>query len=152
MRISSWLKSPGSRSQLAVAASLLLLLPLLAALQYYWLGQLSAKEQEHMQTALRAAATRFSQDFNQEITRAYAAFMPVPSGPGNERLSALAESYEHWRETAAFPKLVKAVFVATADADGQLNLTRLDSTSKQFTSVAWPEEMAALRDQMQQYL
>jgi len=145
-------RQPGERSQLAVAALLLLLLPLLAALQYHWLGELSTRDQEQRQAALRADATRFSQDFNQEITRAYAAFFSVAVSPEDEKLSALAESYERWRETAAFPRFVKEILVATADAEKQFTLTRLDATSKRFTSIDWPEEMSALRDQMQQYL
>src|SRR5437016_3360326 len=108
MKLFERLQQPGYRSQLAVAASLLLLLPLLAALQYYWLGELSAKEQEHRQTALRDAATRFSQDFNQELTRVYASFLPGLNRQGNERIAELAESYERWRETSPFPKLIKA--------------------------------------------
>lgn len=152
MKLFERLQQPGSRSQLAVAASLLLLLPLLAWLQYHWLGQLSAKEQEHMQTALRAAATRFSQDFNREITRVYGAFLTIPNRESDEKLAALAESYDRWRETAAYPKLVKSIFVVTSDGEEQLSLTRLDFESKQFSAVAWPEELIALRDQIQQSL
>lgn len=65
-----------SRSQLIVTLAMLLLLPLLAALQYFWLGQLSTGERERMRTNMRAIANRFGQDLDQEIARTYAAFLP----------------------------------------------------------------------------
>jgi len=49
---------------------LVLLLPLLAALQYHWLGQLSQAEREHLQAHLHADAEHFSEDFDREMLRA----------------------------------------------------------------------------------
>jgi hypothetical protein len=59
---------------LLLVATLVALLALLATLQYRWLGQVSQGERERMQASLRAGATRFGQDFNREITRAFLNF------------------------------------------------------------------------------
>ena len=56
---------------LLLAATLLVLLPLLAVLQYRWLGEVSAGERERMQTNLRTSADRFCADFDRELTNVY---------------------------------------------------------------------------------
>ncbi len=105
-----------SKSHFIVAAVLLLLLPLLAVMQYRWQGQVSAGERERMKATLRAAATRFSQDFDREITRAYTAFLlerlPGPFFSGDEEQSLTAVMYNQWLGSSSNPKLIKAVFEA----------------------------------------
>ena len=51
-----------------------LALLLLAALQSRWVAQVSAGERERMQANLRVGATRFSEDFDRELARAYLTF------------------------------------------------------------------------------
>jgi len=51
---------------LLLVATLLVLLPLLAVLQYRWLGEVSAGERERMQANLRTSADRFCADFDRE--------------------------------------------------------------------------------------
>src|SRR6185295_7939141 len=71
-------------------AAMAVLLPLLAALQYYWLGQVSEAATERLQTSLRASANRFRQDFNREFIRAYLNFQMVSITPSQD-----IERY-HW--------------------------------------------------------
>jgi hypothetical protein len=56
---------------LTLSGALIVLLALLAVLQYRWLGQVSAGERELMQASLRISADRFREDFNREFNRAY---------------------------------------------------------------------------------
>ena len=56
---------------IVLVAALIALLPLLAVLQFRWLGEVSRAERERMQASLKTAVTNFSQDFDREITRAY---------------------------------------------------------------------------------
>ena len=60
--------------QLLAAALLLVLLAILATLQYRWLGEVSEAERERMRASLRTRATEFGQEFDAEVTRAYVAF------------------------------------------------------------------------------
>ena len=133
-------------------AVLLLLLPSLAALQYHWLGQLSEGNREQMQAGLRSAAVRFSQDFNHEITRVGISLLPQPMIEGGEKFAAIAENYDRWRETASYPGLIKSVFV-TRPGDGErLNLALLNPETRLFENRDWPDEMAELRDRLEQHL
>jgi signal transduction histidine kinase len=144
-----------SKSQFIVAAVLLLLLPLLAVMQYRWQGQVSASERERMEATLRAAATRFSQDFDREITRAYTAFLlerlPGPFYSGDEEQSLTAVMYNQWLGSSSNPKLIKAVFEARPDEVGRFHLRRLKSDSGQFEPCEWPPEMEALSQRIEQY-
>src|SRR5262245_23671295 len=141
MKIFKRRRQQGSRVQVAVIAVLLLLLPSLAALQYHWLGQLNEGERERMQSGLRSAAVRFSQDFNHEITRVGISLMPQPMLQGEEKYTAIAENYDRWRETAPYPTLVKSVFV-TRPGDGErLNLAQLKPEARRFEDHDWPDEM-----------
>src|ERR1051326_2112043 len=56
---------------LLLVTALLVLLPLLAVLQYRWLGEVSAGERERMQAFLKTSAERFCSDFDRELTNAY---------------------------------------------------------------------------------
>src|SRR5262245_52147664 len=101
-----------SSSQFIVTAVMLLLLPLLAYLQYHWLGQLSASKSEQMKTHLQSVATRFSQDFDREIVRTYAAFVLTQDMRSDDRLNDYAACYQRWSKSSSYPGLVKAVFLA----------------------------------------
>jgi hypothetical protein len=147
------LPKPESRSHFIVAVVLLLLLPLLAAKQYRWLGQVSAGEQ--MEANLHAAAKRFSQDFDREINRVYGAFlserMVGPFSSGDQTQNVTAASYYRWLESSSKPKLIKAVYETRPDHDGRLHLERLKFDSGQFEPCHWLQEMTALRQHLEQY-
>jgi signal transduction histidine kinase len=132
-----------------VAVLLLLLLPLLAMLQYRWLGQVSEGEREQLKGSLRATARRFAQDFDQELTLAYAAFSPGAQSRDENYLKDYLARYERWQSTAQHPQLVSEIFVASLD--DQISLSRLDPETKQFTRLAWPAEMQPLHERLEQH-
>src|SRR5215475_633973 len=142
----------GTTSMLIVVAALVLLLPLLAILQYRWLAKLSEREHEHMKADLRERATRFSQDLDDELTRAFALFFPSPDLGKDEGLSGYAARYDRWLSVAQYPRLIKDVLVARADENGRLDLRQLKTDIKQFVPYDWPSELSALRPQLEQHL
>lgn len=137
-------------SPFIVAAAMLLLLPLLAWLQYHWLGQLSASEGEQMKTRLRAVASRLGQDFDQELARAYLAFAAGAQEASANAAQAYAACYDRWLETAAYPGLVKAVWLAQPRQQSGLQLHQLNRPARSFTAQAWPSEMVALGNQLEE--
>jgi len=138
-----------SGSQSIIIAFLLLLLPLLAVLQYRWLGQLSADERTRMKTHLQALAMQLGQDFDREITHAYATFVPISEMENEDRLSVSLESYARWSKESPYPGLVKSIFLAEADEQGQLYLSRLNQEARTFEPLDWPQTMATLRSQLE---
>jgi signal transduction histidine kinase len=146
------LREPGTKSTLLVFAVLLILLPLLAVLQYRWQSQLSEREQEHMKINLRAIAQRFEQDLDDEIARAYTAFFLPSDQASDEKLVEYSKRYDRWLSTTQHPKLVKDLFVVRAEQTGQLYVSQLDIEHREFNRIDWPERLGSLRVQFAKFL
>src|SRR6476661_1971132 len=95
---------------LVIVGVLLLLLPLLAYLQYDWLGKVSEREREQMQTALRRTLGQFSRDFDREIARVFIQFQSPPDRV-DRWPDECAKVYAHWKATAPYPKLIRDIFL-----------------------------------------
>ncbi|HEY0097516.1 MAG TPA: HAMP domain-containing sensor histidine kinase [Pyrinomonadaceae bacterium] len=133
---------------LLLAAALVVLLVVLAWLQYRWLGQVSEAERERMQSTLSAGAARFSQDFDRELGRVYFGLKLDADAWGARDGEAYAARYEQWRATTPHAQLVRDVYVVDGGtAGGQPQLTRFDAAARKFvpSDEAWPAEFDALR-------
>jgi signal transduction histidine kinase len=140
---------PGSKSQFILATILLLLLPSLAALQYHWLGQLSENMRKQMRLGLRETAARIGEDFDREIAEAHAAFLPAFK-VGEENLQGCyAACYASWRESARYPRLIKAVYLAELDDAGRPRLSQLNPSTQRLEACDWPAEMNALQQRLE---
>lgn len=135
---------------LVVGGVLVVLLPLLAALQYRWLGQVSEGEREQMKASLQTTARRISEDFDQELTRAYVAYLSAQDKLRDE--SNFAERHQRWLDTGHDAKLVKAVFLASAKDTDELSLRQYDPNQNQFSPHPWPEELSPLQALLEQRL
>lgn len=130
-----------------LAASLVVLLGVLAALQYRWLGQVSAAERERMQGTLSAGAARFTQDFDRELGRVYFN-LKLDAGAWRTRDGeAYAARFERWRATAPHPELVCDIYVVDgSDPEREPQLARFDGAARKFTAdAAWPAGFGALK-------
>ena len=135
---------------LILFTAMAVLLPLLAALQYYWLGQVSEAATERMQISLRASATRFRQDFNREFIRAYVNFQMDSLAPPQDIERYQLERFERWNQTAPYARLISEVFVVNYDEQGHPRLSRLDEKAKRFELIDWSGEFKNLRDRFEQ--
>jgi signal transduction histidine kinase len=135
---------------LMLVVMLVALLALLATLQYRWLGQVSQGERERMQASLRAGATRFGQDFNREITRAFLNFQLDKASLSDKAVASYAERYDNWMTTAPYPRLVSEIFLADVDKQGALQLSRFNREATRFEACDWPAEFAGLRQRFEQ--
>lgn len=144
-----WTSKPSLMFVLAVL--LLALLPLLAALQYRWLGEVSRGERERMQASLRASVAQFCQDFDRELTRAFITFQAGASPLHEPTPQRLAELYQQWLATAPHPQLLSELYRVEADADEQLHLSRFNQVVERFEPAPWPDELGALRQRLEQH-
>lgn len=122
----------------AIAVFLLLLLAALATLQYQWIGRVSDLERQRMHQNLLSAGSRFTEDFDRELTRAFMLFHPEPGGSAEEGLERTMRQYDRWREEAPWPDLIQGLFAARRKADGTLELSRLRPEARRFEPVPWP--------------
>jgi signal transduction histidine kinase len=128
---------------------LLVLLSVLAALQYRWLGRVSSGEREAMQVAARTRTRKFCEEFDREITRAYATFkMNAGDFRGENRDGDYAERFDKWLKISHHPGIVKSIFLAES-SDTQLHLSRFSETAKTFERVEWTSELESLRKSLE---
>jgi signal transduction histidine kinase len=131
---------------LVLAASLSVLLVVLAALQYRWLGQVSAAERERMQGTLSAGAARFTQDFDRELGRVYFNLKLDADAWQARDGEAYAARVEQWRAAAPHPQLARDIYVVDgSDGGREPRLARFDTATRKFEEAAWPAEFAALQ-------
>jgi hypothetical protein len=130
----------------AAGLGLLILLSILAALQYRWLGEVSEAEKERMQARMHSSAARFARDFDRELTRALAAL--GPGGPTRRDRESYGERRARWRSSALFPDLVRAVFVASPGDDRGLQLFRVEEDGR-LRARGVPQDLAGLRSRLE---
>jgi signal transduction histidine kinase len=136
---------------LVLLTAMAVLLPLLAALQYYWLGQVSEGASERLQSSLRASAVGFRHDFNREFIRAYLSFHMDSLPPSEEARTAEVARYNSerldlWNQTAPYPRLISDVFVVNYDAQNRPVLTHLDAKAARLDPIDWSGEAAHWRE------
>lgn len=130
---------------LLLVAALLALLPLLAVLQYHWLGEVSRGERERMRQNLTTSAAQFCQEFDRELTALFLRFQTTADLPQALGAADLAARYENWQATAAYPQLIKEIYQTTLLDDQQGALSRFNPTTKQLEPSQWPEPLHNLR-------
>src|SRR5690242_8285198 len=98
---------------LAIPVALVILLAMLATLQYHWSGKVSALERQRMRMSLFSDGFRFSEDFDREVARAFIYFHPNPAVPTNQpdqRIAGIVREYGRWMTEAPYPRLVRDVY------------------------------------------
>jgi signal transduction histidine kinase len=129
--------------QLLAAAILLVLLAVLATLQYRWLGEVRDAERERMRASLRARAAEFTQEFDGELTRTYLAFHVTSAQLDDDAAAALANAYARWQSTAKIPGLVRAVYLAEGKTLDSAQLRQLQPDARALAPQPWPPDLAA---------
>lgn len=118
---------------------LLVLLAVLAWLQFRWTAQISVAEQERMQASLQSSVRRFAGDVDDEAMLLFQFFRV-------EQVDELGSRLERYRDEARYPELVSAIYFC--DADG--GLSKLDSvgTPNRLVPVEWPKAFERVREQL----
>ncbi len=135
---------------MAFPIAALVLLVLLASLQYYWVGQVSVGERERMRASLRVGATRFSEDFDRELARIYLSLQMDAATMRDQSWKEYARRYNHWFETAPYPRLVGDVYLVQIYESGRLYLAQYDTEVQRFRTVEWPDPLASLHQRFEE--
>src|SRR5215471_1815843 len=131
-------------STLLLIAALVALLSVLAFFQYRWLGQISVAERQTMQTNLRTQGRVFQEEINKDIVNAGSHIRMSLAEYRERSWDALIERFSRWKETAAYPGLIKTVYMAQL-REGQFDLMRVDEAGKRLEPVQWPENFGDIR-------
>jgi signal transduction histidine kinase len=126
-----------------LVAGLLGLLVLLATLQYRWLGQISDREQEHLQTRLETDTKRFAEDFNREIQNAYFNFQLPAVLWRNQNWAEFNQRYKFWREKTSYPQLIGDFYFV--ELGEKQNISRYNKEKGAFEPAEWTEELSLIK-------
>jgi signal transduction histidine kinase len=107
--------------RLSVGVSLVALL-VLAGLQYHWVGQMAVAERQRLERSLAMMLE------------------PRPQNPSD--VTSIAARYKEWADTAAYPALLKNLYLAQVPS----RVMRLDTAKGVFEPSAWPPELAPMAD------
>jgi signal transduction histidine kinase len=128
-----------------LTTALVVLLPVLAVLQFRWLGQLSAAERDRMQRNLATAAGQFREAFDGEIVRAFASLQVDSAIVRDQAWTRYAERYAAWTSTAPLPGLISNVFLIDAEK-GDVRLRRWNTQARVFEPAEWSGPIASSRE------
>jgi signal transduction histidine kinase len=134
-----------------VTAVLLVLLPMLAVLQYEWVGQLSEAARERLQRNVHIAAAQFQESLDGEVLRAVLNLQIGPTTAEERGSERYADRYVTWRNTAAHPQIVSNIFLVDAERS-QLRLRRWNAESDVLESAEWPTVLARWHEQFEEDL
>ena len=143
---------PGKAAlSLGLMCAVLLLLPVLAVLQYRWVGQVSQAERERMQANLLKITTRFAEDFDHEIadelTNASISFQRGFELDPEQVDEEYTRQYKKWHRTTQYPKLVRRSCLARISrSEASPRLSCFDPEVGRFEKTEWPAELASVRE------
>ena len=125
---------------------LVILVCVLAGLQYYWIGEISSNEQKRRQDALQAQVNKLGGDFNSEINTAAAALQPDEQQVQEMgRAKAYGLRYTEWHASAPHPLLFRRVAIVYMD-NGRLALQMLHRETGAFEAAEWPKDWIQARE------
>lgn len=122
---------------------LTLLLVVLAALQYHWVGELGRAESGRRKAHLERAASRFQTAFDRELGRSLMVFRLDPGATGDRRLALVARLAEAREREGG--SIVAGLLLLTRGADGTTRIERCGPDDDAFQESPGPPGLEALR-------
>ncbi len=123
---------------------MIVLLGVLATLQYRWIGEVSSAERDRLRATAITAAETVAADFDADITRVVH-HLGIPPGeidPGRY----LSRSAGTWAANVQNPEIVQGVYLAVRDLpDRPASLARVDLASGRTEPVEWPLPLSGVR-------
>lgn len=132
-----------SRLQIFLVAALLVLLGVLAALQFVWLGQISEAEKDRLARRLETDTERFGEDFNREIQNAYINFQTDDALWQQRNWVLFNERLDFWRGRTAYPNLISEFYYLENKPDGAI--LRYNTEKREFMPVDPTEELQSIK-------
>ena len=133
--------------------AVLLLLPVLAVLQYRWVGEVSQAERERMQSNLQKITTRFAEDFDHEVGRELAS-ASISSQRGlevnpDQLAGEYVQQYKKWHRTTQYPKLFRRGCLADiSKSETSPELSCFNPNTGTFETTEWPADFAPARERL----
>ena len=129
---------------LVVIVLCVLMLALLAGLQFVWTGQLSQAQAAMMKNTLDGSIRQLYQEVEREFLSLTGDFQGnVQGATGGEWAG---ESYSLWSTSSFHPQLIRRLLVAGNDPNGQETLRELSLATGEMADASWDAELETLRE------
>ncbi len=140
-----------------LAATVAVLLPALAWLQYDWVNQIADADRDRSKRTLRAAAAQFTWAVDGELSRLSAGLQVDGAMVERRDWDAYALRYETAIATPSTAALVRQVWFveslgSAATGDARLVVHQWIPSRRVFEAIEWPADLTALRAQLQQFV
>ncbi len=140
-----------------LAATVAVLLPALAWLQYDWVNQIADADRDRSRRTLRAAAAQFTAAVDGELSRVSAGLQVDGAMVERRDWDAYALRYETAIATPSTAALVKQVWFveslgSAATGDARLVVHQWAPSRRVFEATEWPADLTSLRAQLQQFV
>ena len=125
-----------------VITGLVVLLPFLAALQYYWLGQLSSSEVDRKRSSLQTSALLFDHALDNEIYPAQWTFRISFTHSLDEIARQLRSGHIIWNSRTSHPAIIESIYWVDYDTNRDLHLYKFNPDSGTLSPTPWPEDLS----------
>jgi len=133
--------------RLLVPAGLVVLVGVLATLEYRWLGQVSEADRDRRRASLQQHADEFADDFDRELLRLYLVLQGDSMAVEKGVWGPFASHLDSWRETAREPRILRAVYLVDGDPPNA-RLRMFHPDTRTFVEAQWPDALLPIRDHM----
>ena len=118
----------------------LILVPVLAVLQYRWIGQLSDAERERHERQLRHSTSALTDDLDIELIRAFIGLRVDGPAVQSGNWTEYADRVAGWHAATAAPEIVRDVLLID-DGPSGIRLREWSVDQKQFVAAAWTNDL-----------
>ena len=134
-----------SRLPLILVGAFAILLPVLAVVQYRWIGQLSEAERERLNARLKDSVVNFTEEFNANTARLYVSLLPNRL---NEPATAemVAKRIENWQNNNQHAAILKNVYRSSGGERGTENIETFDVLNHVWKATVWPAWLLKMRE------
>jgi signal transduction histidine kinase len=122
----------------------------LAALQYRWSNQVSEATSIRLADSLQMSMINWHLDFFRDFSEICISMQVEPGEGTQSDWNQYGRRFAEWRKVTAHPDLVSNIYILRLDADSNSSSQQLDSSTWRFKSTVWPPDFARLREDLQQ--
>lgn len=133
-----------NRRSILVAIAMVIVVVVLATLQYRWIGQLSEAQRERLQSRLDTSVEVFRESFERELMDVAGPFRWERLLAGETNEETYAGHVMEWRDTWLHPDLVASIHLGLPDGSGGIRLSRYNEEVRTFELTGSSERLAAL--------
>lgn len=129
--------------------ALVVILVVLAVLQYRWSRELNDAASDRMRAGLHSSMVGLREDVNRELAgMAFSLPTEPPAQPIEGEAELYLERFDAWRRTASHPGIVGAIYLWEDAGATRSRLLRLDTAGRRFEQVEWPAQLIQVRESL----